>query len=74
MTYKRLKMHTASCSIKGAFGCVSMFKAILRKYELADPGLLEKLEVLFVHCSGKGKNIVLVLLSIHNAAPDVEIL
>ncbi|ORZ07336.1 hypothetical protein BCR42DRAFT_152556 [Absidia repens] len=43
--------------VKGAFGLYTMIKAILLKYPCADPTLLNKTSVLFLHASSRDNNI-----------------
>ncbi|KAF7722194.1 hypothetical protein EC973_003548 [Apophysomyces ossiformis] len=40
--------------VKAAYGCIAMLKAILRKYQFAEPALIHDLHVVFLHASGKG--------------------
>lgn len=39
--------------VKGIFGCVTMLKAILRRFPSAHPSLLDKIRVIFLHTSAK---------------------
>ncbi|KAI9312682.1 hypothetical protein BX666DRAFT_1865730, partial [Dichotomocladium elegans] len=41
--------------VKGAYGCHAMIVRILEKYPYADKALIEKVQVLFVHISARGK-------------------